>query len=200
MSFQLMVIIPNGNKIIFKDEALSINSLDISKFPKKIKKHFGKGDISRECDFNYKNITISVFGFSDGKAGKENKFDLPPPIDQTLYFGCLIIIAHKKENIINIDVDTFNEFYERIFEGFVNLGDEDTWSEEEDANTDDIDFIVDDNFIEYEEGYVDDESEEDEYVMDSETESDEKYIYLDDSSEHSTVVEDINFKIILNII
>ena len=199
MSLQLMAIVPNGNKIMFKDTAASINSLNIAKFPKKIKKNFGKGDISRECDFNYKNITISVFGFSDGEAGNENKFDLPPPIDQTLYFGCLIIIAHKKENIINIDGDTFNEFYERIFEGFVNLGDEDTWSEEEDADTDDKDFIVDDDFIEYEDGYIEDESEEAEYVVSDDSESNEKYIYLEDS-DYSIVDEDVHFRILINII
>ena len=199
MSLQLMAIVPNGNKIMFKDTAVSINSLNIAKFPKKIKKKFGKGDIARECDFNYKNITISVFGFSDGEAGNENKFDLPPPIDQTLYFGCLIIIAHKKENIINIDEDTFNEFYERIFEGFVNLGDEDTWSEEEDANTDDRDFIVDDDFIEYEDGYIEDESEEAEYVVSDDSESNEKYIYLEDS-DYSIVDEDVRFRILINII
>ena len=176
MNSKLMTILPEGGKEIFSSSIKSINTLDITTFPLKVKNKFGRGDISRECDFNYKNITLSVFGFCDGKAGSENKFDLPPPIDQTLYFGCLIIIAHNNETIIDITEDIFNDFYEQVFEGFVNLGDEDTWSEEEEEDTEDREFIVDDDFVEYEEGC---EEEEEEYITDDESTEESSYISLD---------------------
>ena len=153
-----------GKFQFFKIKCLSIDKLDIKLFPKNIKKNFGLGGISRECDFNHDNRTISVFGFNNGKAGQENKYELPPPIDQTLYFGCLIIIAHNDNKIVTITQEMFDKFYDKSFEGFVNLGDEDTWSDEVEANSDDREFIVDDDFIEYESGEEESTEEEEEYT------------------------------------
>ena len=156
-----------GKFKFFKINCLSIDKLDIKLFPKNIKKSFGLGGISRECDFNHDGRTISIFAFTNGTPGNENKYELPPPIDQTLYFGCLVIIAHNNNNIVTITQEMFDNFYDKSFEGFVNLGDEDTWSEEEEENSDDREFIVEDDFIEYETGVEDSTEEEDEYTEDT---------------------------------
>tara|TARA_B110000211_G_scaffold14212_1_gene14935 strand:- start:2382 stop:3077 length:696 start_codon:yes stop_codon:yes gene_type:complete len=152
-----------GKFKFFKINCLSIDKLDIKLFPKNIKKGFGLGGISRECDFNHDGRTISIFAFTNGTPGNENKYELPPPIDQTLYFGCLVIIAHSDNKIVTITQEMFDKFYDKSFEGFVNLGDEDTWSEEEEENSDDREFIVGDDVIEYETG-GEDSTEEEEYT------------------------------------
>ena len=41
-----------------------------------------------------KKYVISVYGKTDGKANMENKYDFPPPIDNTLFFGSCIIICY----------------------------------------------------------------------------------------------------------
>ena len=155
-----------GKFKFFKINCLSIDKLDIKLFPKNIKKGFGLGGISRECDFNHDGRTISIFAFTNGTPGNENKYELPPPIDQTLYFGCLVIIAHNDNKIVTITQEMFDKFYDKSFEGFVNLGDEDTWSEEEEENSDDREFIVGDDVIEYETG-GEDSTEEEEYTGDT---------------------------------
>ena len=184
MSKGILAITRGGEKNFFKVNINSINDLDISNFPSNIKALFGKDDMSRECDFNYKGKTISVFAFNNGVAGKENKFELPPPIDQTIYFGCIIVIAHVDNNISTITPELFDDFYETVFEGFVSLGGSDTWSEEEEEDTDDRDFIVDDDYVEFEEGAEEEEEEEEEYVMSDEDEE-EGYICLETESEES---------------
>ena len=160
-----------GKFKFFKINCSSIAELDIQLFPPNIKKTFGLGAMSRECDFNHDNRTISIFAFTDGVAGEENKYELPPPIDQTLYFGCLIVIAHNNNSIITITQEIFDKFYDKSFDGFVNLGDEDTWSEEMEENSDDREFIVDDDFIEYGSGET--SSTEEEYSAEDTTDSDE---------------------------
>ena len=36
---------------------------------------------------NEKSYTIQVYGKTTGRAGQENKYEFPPPIDKTLFFG-----------------------------------------------------------------------------------------------------------------
>ena len=174
-----------GKFKFFKINCLSIDKLDIKLFPKNIKKSFGLGGISRECDFNHDGRTISIFAFTNGTPGNENKYELPPPIDQTLYFGCLVIIAHNDNKIVTITQEMFDKFYDKSFEGFVNLGDEDTWSEEEEENSDDREFIVGDDVIEYETG-GDSTEEEEEYT---DTTDDVEY----DATESTDETDDIEY-------
>jgi hypothetical protein len=48
--------------------------------------------------YPYKNQTLTLFGFSNGKAGSENKHELPPPLDSQLYFGDILVIACKNSD------------------------------------------------------------------------------------------------------
>ncbi len=203
----LLAITKGGDFEFFKLKLSNIANLDLKKFPKNIKKLFGKDDVSREADFVCKNYTITIFAFQNGKAGQENKFELPPPIDTALYFGCLIVIAHSNDKIITITREMFNEFYDKVFEGFVNLDGEDTWSEEEEENTEDREFIVDDNYIEYdskcsdtveEDSYVE-ETEEEEVSYGEETEE-EEVSYGEETEEDDEIDKNVGVKIKINII
>ncbi len=146
-SVKAIVLLNNGeiNEINIP-KSTDIDKLDINKFPVKAVSLVGKGTIERECDFTYNDKVLSIFAWSNGKAGTENKHDLPPPIDKELYFGNIFVIYHQKNKVINLSEKSYRDFYEIAFGGFEDLGSEDSWSTEEELASDDSlnDFIVDD--------------------------------------------------------
>ena len=44
---------------------------------------------------------VSIFSKNKGRANTENKYDLPPPLDNDLYFGTIVIVKHTEQNINN---------------------------------------------------------------------------------------------------
>lgn len=138
-------------------------------------------------DLNDKSYSISVFGKIDGKANQENKYDFPPPIDNTLFFGSCIIVNKNEDDAVSLTTDDWDSIYDYLFGGFDDLGDEDT--EEDDDEDDDLprtkegyvkdDFVVDDD----EDDYEDDEEEDED--DDEEDEDDEEEGYKKKSSKVS---------------
>ena len=101
--------------------------------------------------YRYKNQTLFLFGYTTGKAGTENKHELPPPHDGTLVFGDIIIIVTKDENSfstpINFKVTDYEQFYSKAFGGFDDLDEDDEDEEEgeyEEENEEEVDVIDDD--------------------------------------------------------
>jgi hypothetical protein len=127
-----VVIINKGGTV--KTE--TIKSINVSELHKKCK--FRKSDdFEKRHTWKYDNKWVSVYAKDKGRANSENKYDLPPPIDNELYFGSLIVIMHKNETPVNNEVcdltkEIWLKVYEKLFGGFEDLGDEDTESEEED--------------------------------------------------------------------
>ena len=50
--------------------------------------------------WHYNNYYISLYSKSNGNAGNENKYDLPPPLDNKLYFG-----TYHGDRIASIDLE-----------------------------------------------------------------------------------------------
>ena len=85
----------------------------------------------------YSFSTVSLYARDTGKANTENKYDLPPPIDNILYFGCIALIAKDEDEHVDLSVEEWTIFYEDLFGGFENLADtakEDEEEEDELAN------------------------------------------------------------------
>jgi hypothetical protein len=80
-------------------------------------------------------LFINLFAKNNGRANTENKFDLPPPVDNDLFFGNMIIVActkkNNEQNITNINVDTWCKIYESLMGGFENIENTDDEEEEE---------------------------------------------------------------------
>ena len=115
-----------------------------------LKEHKIKGDLDPEEFYKiakFKNATdfeneaswvvdvmdttynISLFAKTTGRAGQENKYELPPPVDEILYYGrCLLV----NEDGTDLTINTWNIIYEALFGGFDDIGDEDSEEEEED--------------------------------------------------------------------
>ena len=86
---------------------------------------------------SYKNRlqTLFMFGYTTGKAGTENKHELPPPHDTTLAFGDIILLASKDDKSWTLPVpfksSDYEAFYTRAFGGFEDLDSEEEEEEEE---------------------------------------------------------------------
>tara|TARA_B100000963_G_scaffold348040_1_gene355046 strand:- start:709 stop:1509 length:801 start_codon:yes stop_codon:yes gene_type:complete len=172
----------------------SIENFDYSKIDMEdVEDVKGNGKIERECDFEWQEKILSVFAYNDGKAGKENKTELPPPIETQLYFGNIVVIAHKDGKVSDLPLEEYQEFYNSAFGGFEDLGAEDSWSEDdEEPNTEDEAFIVNDDEEEDDGEFVvneEDEEEDEEFDSDEDdTEDSGEYsVHSDDSSEDDSL-------------
>ena len=106
-------------------------------------------------------VHVALWARDYGKAGMENKYDLPPPVDQTLFFGAMVLVrldCNDKSKAIDLDIDLWHKVYEKLFGGFHNLADTAQEDEEEEDELADLpaemktkhgylkdDFIVEDH-------------------------------------------------------
>lgn len=96
--------------------------------------------------YNYGELILHIVGYKEGKAGSENKHELPPPNDKCLMFGDAIIYStNKSKSLIPFNSDEYKKFYNRQFEGFEDLGEDD---EEEEEGDDDSQNPVDQEEVE----------------------------------------------------
>lgn len=87
-----------------------------------------ENEASWEVDVDDKTYNISLFAKTTGNAGQENKYDLPPPVDDVLYYGKSILI---NEDGSDLTLRMWHKIYEALFGGFEDIGDEDSEEEEE---------------------------------------------------------------------
>ena len=149
-----------------------------------------KDNFKRYCDWELDEYVISIFGSKSGRAGSENKFDLPPPEDTDIYFGELLVIKSKDNIIEDLNKKMFNDFIETSFGGFEDLGSKDT-DEDYDPELDryESDFVVDDDVISYDEDYNPEEEEEEEEEYNSST-NEENELHESSSCEFDILNQD----------
>lgn len=133
--------------------------------------------------------TVEVWARDSGKAGSENKYDLPPPIDQALYFGSIAIAAFDSDGeFIDLNKETWKKVYEHLFGGFEDIDDPDSEAEYSEDELESVPaekktkngYLKDGFVVDTNEDSNDEEEEED----DSEEEDDESE--SDDESEDET--------------
>jgi DNA-directed RNA polymerase subunit M/transcription elongation factor TFIIS len=112
-------------------KTLASGTISLSALQALVKKKDGLEIIG---SYKYKSLTLYLFGFLKGKAGTENKHELPPPYDTTLAFGDIIMTAALSENEwthpVSIKSADYETFYTKAFGGFEDL-DEDEEEEDE---------------------------------------------------------------------
>ena len=139
-----------------------------------------------DVELSNEEISISVYGKTSGRAGQENKYDFPPPIDTTLFFGSCILVANVSEDgasCSSISLKKWELIYEALFGGFEDIGEEDSEDEEEEEEDELVpktkDGYMKDGFVVDDEDDEDDEFEEDEDTAedtDSQEDDIEKHI------------------------
>lgn len=82
-------------------------------------------DFGVHCNFvlKSKKHIVSVYGKTNGKSNTENKYDFPPPIDNTLFFGSCVLVKKDRETNIpeNLTIEEWRSIYEYLFGGFEDL-------------------------------------------------------------------------------
>ena len=67
-------------------------------------------------------LYIDVWCKTDGRAGQENKYELPPPIDDIIFFGNIALVARiDTQSAFDLSIELWNKIYEKLFGGFEDL-------------------------------------------------------------------------------
>ena len=146
-------------KLTLQDGSLSLDA---------IKQYLKKKDNPEILGtYRYKSYILTLLGYTKGKAGTENKHELPPPLDSNLCFGDIVLIASTNPSNytkpVNFKTEEYEAFYTKIFGGFEDIDSDEEDEEDEEEEVAEIQeekekIVVD------EEGGEDDEEEEDEEV------------------------------------
>jgi transcription elongation factor S-II len=127
--------------------------------------------------YEYDSMTISLFGYTSGKTGTENKHELPSPHNTEQLFSDSLIIASKGSswnNPINFTTELYEKFYQHAF-----------GNEAEDNETDEED---DDSDEEKEEDEEPEEEDETEIISSKKKKADEA-VEVDEAEVESVVIK-----------
>ncbi len=86
--------------------------------------------------YTWNAMTLTIWGWREGKAGTENKHELPPPHDEILLFGDAVIAT---ANGADITVEQWKVFYDLAFGGFEDTKSQGDEKEEEEEDADEED-------------------------------------------------------------
>lgn len=168
MPFVILIVDKSG-----KIKELEVKTIDENELYKKAGFKTSDGfELQTEwgAEINGEKYSVSVFGKTKGRAGQENKYEFPPPIDNTLLFGSCVIVNKKNGKPTNISKEEWSAVYEHLYGGFEDIGSEDSDEEETDEDDDrprTKEGYVKDGFI------VDDKDEEDDDYEDCSSEEEE---------------------------
>jgi hypothetical protein len=167
-----------------------------------------KEGFSRQTVWNVEidktTYSIELYGKTTGRAGQENKYDFPPPVDHSLFFGGCVLIRRKGDEIVNLTENEWNKIYEHLFGGFEDIGEDDSEEASEDELSDDVPltkngyvkdgFVVDDD-CDNEEDVC---SSEEEYRIAKKTPKPSKMKINAKAKTHAMIYPDENVKIIMD--
>lgn len=108
-------------------------------------------------------VNYKVYGKREGRANSENKYDFPPPIDTTLFFGNICLFKTEHDEYVDLAIEEWDAEYEKMFGGFHDIGDSD------EERSEDSEVYSDDEYTK--EGY-----HKDSFVIDDEELSEEEYL------------------------
>ena len=158
-------------KIVIVEKNKTLKETKVREFS--LEQLFKKANLKSNKDFMNRHTWkindnyISLYAKNSGRANNENTYELPPPIDSQLYFGKMLLVKHTDEqisnnNVVDLTIEEWEKYYEKLFGGFIDLGEEDSYSEEEEIP----------EKYKTKEGY----SKEDGFIVDDDEEEDEDYI------------------------
>ena len=112
-----------------------------------------------------KKYSIFLYAKKNGKAGQENHYEFPSPVDSTLFFGSCVLVSKDENNIaVSLTTSEWEKLYNSLNGGFHELketedqDEEENESEEEDGEKTKNGYLKDGFVVEDE-----NENEENEY-------------------------------------
>ena len=83
-------------------------------------------------------VAIELWARATGRAGQENKYEFPPPVDEVLFFGsCLLVLVNGPPQF-SLTLDAWKKVYSTLFGGFHDLSKTATADETEYDEMEDI--------------------------------------------------------------
>tara|TARA_X000000950_G_scaffold68766_1_gene85101 strand:- start:13053 stop:13739 length:687 start_codon:yes stop_codon:yes gene_type:complete len=141
-----------------------------------------------------KEYNIHLYAKNNGRAGSENKYEFPPPVESDLYFGKCLLVNKLENKLVDLTPNEWEDIYNYLFGGFDELDE----SESEDEEDDDVEltkegyekdgFIVDENDDDDDEEEDEEEDLESEEFIDEEEEEEEELDFEDDEEEEQEKV------------
>jgi hypothetical protein len=107
--------------------------------------------------FNEIEYKLCLYGKTAGRANSENKYEFPPPMDNTLFFGSCVVLNIENGIVADLSVKDFEDIMEHLYGGF-----EDVDSEDEEIESSDDEVV---GLPKTKDGYV-----KDDFVVDSDDE------------------------------
>lgn len=162
---------------------MSVSAVIIDKHGKCITKQFrdlNKDNLYKKCGFSNnehfglihtfkcKDNYVHLYGKTNGRANTVNKFELPPPVDNTLYYGSILVLSTEKKVLEINDVNIYTKEKWRIDYEYLMGGFEDIVNTDNETDSDEL------------EGYSDSEKTKNGYLKDGFV-VDEKHQSSDDS-------------------
>jgi hypothetical protein len=162
---------------------------------------FKKGaDFVKQVEWNAKydgkKYFIEVFAKIDGRPNSENKYDFPPPIDTTLFFGNCAILAYIKKDTsskeyVDLSLPLWNKIYEKLFGGFEDLA---ATAAEDEAEIDELANVPKEKKTKQgylKDGFVVDSSDTEENVSDSSSDDTKENDDISEETESDIVIGDL---------
>ena len=96
-----------------------------------------EGAFKRHTTWNVKKygIIVELWARSNGRAGQENKYDFPPPVDETLFFGDCILVSIAQSPLT---CSVWKKAYAHLFGGFDDL---EKLADQDDAELDELEHV-----------------------------------------------------------
>lgn len=129
--------------------------------------------------FNEIEYKLCLYGKTAGRANSENKYEFPPPMDNTLFFGSCVVLNIENGIVADLSVKDFEDIMEHLYGGFEDVDSEDDEIESSDDEVVGLPktkdgYVKDDFVVDSDDdgsgGDDDDDSEEDVESDDSEEE------------------------------
>ena len=138
---------------------------------------------------NNKTYNVALFAKSKGKATTENKYDLPPPVDDVLYYGSMALVNFDvkegdETDVSDLTSDVWEKIYEKLFGGFEDIENTDDEEEEDELAN------VPKKYLTKKGGYL-----KDGFVVDTTSDED---TYESDESKHKLKNENTVIKVKTN--
>ena len=117
-----IVIVEKSGSVIDKN----VKKLKLDDLYKKC--NFRKNiDFQKIHTFKVNSYYVHIYGKDKGKANQENKFEYPPPIDNKLFFGNMVLVKSNDsilsdDNMIDYTASEWNNDYETLMGGFEDIG------------------------------------------------------------------------------
>jgi hypothetical protein len=123
-------------------------------------------------EIDNEKTVVSLFAKTNGRAGQENKYDFPPPVDTVLFFGACVLVSNISEDASscgNLNVNMWEAIYETLFGGFEDI------DKDSDVSEDNVSSVVPRTKEGYvKDGFIVDDDDDSEFDDDDDDDDDDQ--------------------------